>query len=81
MDLKRKDLSNFILQEKKIMSSLVKRRTQTKQFEIENLDEMVWSSTPLGRFMNSTNNRTAKVITSYELKTSLDLGSFVSLDL
>ena len=50
------------------MPSLFKKRTQTKQLEIENLDEMVWRSTPLGKYMNSTNNRTTNVIPSYELK-------------
>ena len=34
-----------------------KRKKTRQQLEIQRLDELIWSSSPLGKFMNNINKR------------------------
>ena len=45
-----------------------KRKKAQQQLEIQRLDELLWSSTPLGEFMNNINKTSNKNGPSYQLK-------------
>ena len=45
-----------------------KRKKTRQQLEIQRLDELIWSSSPLGKFMNNINKRSNKDCPSFQLK-------------
>ena len=53
-----------------------KKKTQ-KQLEIAKLDEMLWRSTPLGKFLENVKHQSRKVFSSHELIPKKILRSWV----
>ncbi len=45
-----------------------KRKKTRQQLEIQRLDELIWSSSPLGKFMSNINKRSNKDCPSFQLK-------------
>ena len=59
------------------MNQSNKQKKTQKQLEIAKLDEMLWRSTPLGKFLENVKHQSTKVFSSHELIPKKRLRSWV----
>ena len=59
------------------MNQSNKQKKTQKQLEISKLDEMLWRSTPLGKFLENVKHQSTKVFSSHELIPKKILRSWV----